>query len=70
MEAKRRTVRVMPGDLLTAARGKMAEEWRPYRWRDPARCSPERLAELDAHDRHIARLDVLLRPYRPGKGQV
>lgn len=46
------------------------DEWRPYRWRDPARCSPDRLAELAAHDRHIARLNVLLKPYRPGKGQV
>jgi hypothetical protein len=28
-----------------------------YRWRDPARCSPERLAELEAHDRHVEELN-------------
>jgi len=36
-----------------------------YVWRDPRRCSPERLAELAAHDEHIRALD---RPDPPGYG--
>jgi hypothetical protein len=28
-----------------------------YRWRDPARLTPERIAELEAHDAHIWALE-------------
>jgi hypothetical protein len=31
---------------------------RPYVWRDPARCSPERLEELAAHDDYIKALEA------------
>jgi hypothetical protein len=39
---------------------------RRYVWRDPARCSPERLAELAAHDDYIRALEKLWStPYHP-----
>ena len=45
----------MPGDVGGGV--SLLEGWRPYVWRDPARCSPERLAQLQAHDDYIAALE-------------
>lgn len=46
------------------AQGRVMHETRRYVWRDPARCSPDRLAELAAHDDYIRALEVFwARPY-------
>jgi hypothetical protein len=58
---RHRVLRVMvapgrPGEMHNA---------RPYVWRDPARCSPDRLAELAAHDDYIRALEVFwAKPYQ------
>jgi hypothetical protein len=51
-------VRVAPG-------GRGMHETCPYVWRDPARCSPARLAALAAHDDYIRALeDLWAKPYQ------
>lgn len=55
MKERRRTVRMMPGETSMSAT--LLESWQPYVWRDPRRCSPDRLAELAAHDDYIRALE-------------
>ena len=46
---------MMPRDRAVSVSMLEAQRW--YIWRDPARCSPDRLAELAAHDDYIAALE-------------
>lgn len=55
----------MPGDPAASVSASLLEGWQPYRWRDPRRCSPGRLAELAAHDDYIRALeDIWGRQYQ------
>lgn len=56
MRAHRHTVRIMPGDQPGSV--SLLEARQLYVWRDPARCSPDRLAELAAHDDYIRALEA------------
>ena len=40
---------------------------RPYRWRDPARVSPQRLAELEARDARLIAIEAMCAGSRTAK---